>query len=678
MAFRRRPVAVLVLALVVGSVPSARAESPSPRLREQIRALAAEKHARTSAEQKLDSALLYALRSWRGEAPVPGVPSLRAESGIDAAGWCSIELRGRRTKRLLRQMREEGASMRAGDARPGLVRARVPVRSLLRLAALPEVDAIRMSLPAETRMLDVSEGDVAHRADELRQTLGVDGTGITIGVLSDGVDALPALIASGDLPPVTVLAGQAGTGSEGTAMLEIVHDLAPGADLAFATAFNGEPSFANNILALRAAGADVIVDDVFYLSEPVFQDGVVANAVDVVAADGALYFSSAGNSGNLDAGTAGVWEGDFADDGLDVHTFAPGAVSNLVTLDSPSFFTLQWSDPFGASGNDYDLLLVDATEANVLAASTNLQSGFGFPLEFIDSQAFEDAGNRLVIVRDSGAVRFLHLNTNRGRLGIGTDGQTSGHAAARGALGVAAVDVRTAGPGGVFDGTETVEFFSSDGPRRVFFEADGSPIGAGPPTDGGGELRAKPDLSAADCVSTATPGFAIFCGTSAAAPHAAALAGLLLELGQPQGLGPTQVRDVLLGTALDLGAPGPDRNAGAGLLDGAAAGVAVAAGPCGNGIDDDGDGAVDADDPGCIATGDFPENPPCQDGIDNDQDGTLDFDGGAAANGGVPLGAPDPQCSEPFLGREDAMACGLGFELGPVLLALLAWRRRRR
>ena len=87
-------------------------------------------------------------------------------------------------------------------------------------------------------------------------------------MLSDGVDSLAASIATGELPAdVEVLPGQAGDGDEGTAMLEIVHDLAPGAQLGFATAFTSDASFADNIRALRAAGCDVIVDDVLYFNE---------------------------------------------------------------------------------------------------------------------------------------------------------------------------------------------------------------------------------------------------------------------------------------------------------------------------------------------------------------------------------------------------------------------------
>jgi hypothetical protein len=99
-------------------------------------------------------------------------------------------------------------------------------------------------------------------------------------------------------------------------MLEIIHDLAPGAQLFYATGFNGVASFAQNILDLRAAGCDIIVDDVGYFNESPFQDGPIARAVNTVTAGGALYFSAAANSGNKNDNTSGTWEGDFPGVGL--------------------------------------------------------------------------------------------------------------------------------------------------------------------------------------------------------------------------------------------------------------------------------------------------------------------------------------------------------------------------
>lgn len=156
-----------------------------------------------------------------------------------------------------------------------------------------------------------SQADFIQEVDRVRESLpvGYDGTGVKIGVLSDSYNSKNGAatdIASGDLPDdVTVitrngevqdLPANSGT-DEGRAMLQLVHDLAPEADLSFATAFFGEDGFAANIRALADDGADIIVDDVIYFAEPFFQDGIVSLAVDdVVTKDGVAYFSSAGNN----------------------------------------------------------------------------------------------------------------------------------------------------------------------------------------------------------------------------------------------------------------------------------------------------------------------------------------------------------------------------------------------
>jgi subtilisin-like proprotein convertase family protein len=433
-----------------------------------------------------------------------------------------------------------------------------------------------------------SQGDGAHNAAAARNFFGVNGTGVKIGVLSDSVDSLEESIASGNLPAdVTVLPGQDGRPGvgEGTAMLEIIHDVAPGAKLFFATAFTSIESFADNIRALRAAGCDIIVDDVIYLIESPFHDDVVSTAVNEVTADGALYFSSAGNEGNLNDGTSGTWEGDFKNSritlpalpGGTLHDFGSGVVSNPIEV-AGDFMTLHWSDPLGASDNDYDFFILNNTLTTVLDASTATQDGDDDPFE-ISLGAFP--GERIIIFKaDSAERRAIHLNHFRGELGIATTGTIRGHAAAAGAFAVAAVNAALAG-GGSFTGglTNPVELFSADGNRRVFYNSGGSPITPGKLlfSNNGGEVRKKPDLTAADGVSTSVPGFAPFFGTSAAAPHAAAIAALV-KSAKPR-LAPNRIRRALTRTALDIEAVGVDRDSGAGIVDAFAALQDVGAAP---------------------------------------------------------------------------------------------------
>jgi formylglycine-generating enzyme required for sulfatase activity len=115
--------------------------------------------------------------------------------------------------------------------------------------------------------------------------------------------------------------------------------------------------------------------------------------------------------------------------------------------------------------------------------------------------------------------------------------------------------------------------------------------------------------------------------------------------------------------------------------------------PCGDGLDNDGDGWIDAADPGCPDETGPEESPQCQDGVSNDADGLADFDGGqsihgACADGTCPPGVsdpdadgladPDPECvGAPWRNREKAKVCGLGFEIAGTLVVLRLARSRR-
>jgi subtilisin family serine protease len=584
--FAAAGLAAVEILLVVGiaTVPAFAADKEplkiSPQALEQIGLVLDRKAHLTTAQRKIDFHLEAALEMQRGTLP-PAVRLFRADPQRkrDMTGRDLVDVEGQVTEPLLAAIRQLGGEIVGSFPRFGSIRAWVPAGEIERLADLPAVRAIRAaSVPIERPVVngevaDDTAGDIAHRADLARQVFGVDGAGHAVGVLSDGVASLAALQQAGALPEVTVLPGQAGNRSEGTAMLEIVHRLAPGARLFFATGFNGEASFAQNILALHAAGCDILVDDISYRTSPVFQDGVVAQAVREVTRDGVAYFSSAGNVGNLTHHKAGLWEGDFAASDQEipgvagvVHRFG-ASVSNGVRR--AATVTLQWSDPFGASSNDYDVCVLSADLTQVLDCSANVQDGHGNPFEQI--QTF-DPGERIVIVKAaSAAPRYLHLNTHgAGLLEISTAGQLYGHPAVESAFAVAAVDVATARRGPFMGGAANpVETYSSDGPRRIFYDPNGAPITPGNFLSTGGKLILKPDLAAADKVTVRTPGFSPFPGTSAAAPHVAAIAALVLEKSPRLTL--AQLREALTTTAIDIEQPGPDRNSGAGIVDGFAA-----------------------------------------------------------------------------------------------------------
>ena len=598
--------AVLAIPLLAGP---AGAQQPPPQAVRQIEALLAEKAQRTPAQQKVSSQLLEAqrtppqrtvnsqlldeqrtptqqklnsqlqdaLRAPLQKPTVAGTSRLQATDPDAKNERVMVDIRADVTPTVLKRIRDLGGTVISSVPKYQAIRAQLPLRAMEMLAALDAIRTIRPADEAVTRKDNTSAGDVAHRANSARRTHSIDGTGIGIGVISNGVRSLADRQTSGDLPArVTVLPGQAGAGDEGTALLEILHDLAPEAELYFATALGGQARMAVNIEALCEAGANVIVDDIGYLHEAAFQDDIVAQGVNAAVADGCVFFSAGGNDGNLTHGTSGVWEGDYAAgsalevDGRRVgtrHDFGGGVEANELRGRSVRAIILQWADPLGASANDYDLFLVNEN-GDVIASSTDTQDGTQDPIESISSRIFDYSGLSVVVVKASGADRYLRVQAHSGPLASATAGTLYGHSAQENAVIVAMVDVATAGgSGGVFDGTESVHRDNSDGPRRIFFQPDGTAITAGNFSATGGKLLQKPDLTAATCVATATPGFSRFCGTSAAAPHAAAIGALMLEAaGGPDQVTLAQLRTAMTGAALDIEAAGVDRDSGAGIV----------------------------------------------------------------------------------------------------------------
>lgn len=605
-------VPVAVGALLLSTAVSGAQPSEEVRTQTGITALQSIKKSLTPAERKQSSQLVIEKRLRADKGLAGKLPEYRTGLGVSNAGTVAVDIKGA-GQSLVDAVKAVGGTVRYASP-AGAIRADLPLGTVDSIAGRADVAEVKAASQAMTwnepapqdrrqanttkavAALQVAEGDKTHGNDTARAQYGVTGAGQKVCVLSDGIKSLQASQTAGELPAVDVLPGQAGSGDEGTAMLEIIHDMAPGAALGFATAFTSEQSFADNIRALRTTGkCTIIVDDVSYFDESPFQDGPVALAVNDVTAAGALYFSSAGNSGNLTDGTSGYYEGDFRGSSSTIsgitgtpHDFDPSGTTQLYNALSPGslgrYVTLFWSDPWAKATSDYDLFILNASGA-VVASSEGSQNGTQNPYEIAQVPA-TGSGFKVAVVKYSGADRFIALNVIRGRFvpsgslkAFSTNGVTSGHSAAVNAFSVAAAPAAgafgraletgdPAHPAGPFPGLFTTaskwERFTSDGRRHQFYNPDGSVITPGDVSSTGGATRNKPDITAADGVATSVTGFQPFFGTSAAAPSAAAIAALLLQ-GKPNAT-QADIRSALVSTAIDLGAPGFDPVTGAGVI----------------------------------------------------------------------------------------------------------------
>jgi hypothetical protein len=561
----------------------------------------------------------------------------------------------------------------------------LPVSQLSAATVSTEVHSIRAAIPHTRTGAVTSQGDFVQHSDVVRSANSLTGAGVTVGVLSDSYDCyavyaankVPAAggtgyasngflataatdISTGDLPStVNVLeeaeAGPAGEGGcmnygaptnppfgdEGRAMLQIVHDVAPGASLAFYTAENSEADFANGIGKLAAsvasggAGAKVIADDVGYYDEPFFQDGILAQAIDAVEAQGVAYFSAAGNDGSLaydnnsprfstvSTSTANSGEKllNFDASGATTVTSLPVTIAAL----SPGEFVaivVEWDQPYlsgapnsggatshidlcitgGASGPDEIEQFTSDVNAGTGCSGPNTSGSDSYQVMIVANPANASGntaaetlnivvgladgtaapGRIKVAVEDDGAGSTINAFP-----GNSVGATLQGHPGAAGAVGVgAAFFFNTPACGAT---PAQLEAYSSEGGAPILFDVSGTRLATpvvrqkpdlvGP--DGGndtflGFTLASQGITGSDGLLNATvagcqnnPNYPNFFGTSAATPHVASIAALMLQANP--ALTPTEIYQALRNSALPMASTSPNFDSGNGFVQADAA-----------------------------------------------------------------------------------------------------------
>jgi len=429
-----------------------------------------------------------------------------------------------------------------------LVKVKLPPESLRGVSNHPQVSRMRTPFYANQKV--VSEGVAAMRADEFMGRKGVDGTGVAVAVLDTGFARASSLLGT-ELPEGT-LATQwvldrinQFEDAHGTACAEIVHDVAPGADIVLAGFEGDEVTWAAALDELMGLGVQIISHSIgFDNVAPPDGNNFYAQKADQVAGAGILMVTAAGNEGEK------YFQGRWRDSNANSLLEFPGDIEFLPIYNVPggSRVVLRWDDTFGRSEHDYDLFIVtESFLANpdpvgnasaIVASSANLQSGSEDPLEVAEYNSNQDH-LYVIISHDPSSP----LNSSQRFYVWVLDGVVEGYRTASGTLSMPGDAREAVTVGAVYFGTLGLEGFSSQGPT-----ADG---------------RTKPDLAAPDGVTTVSLG-GDYRGTSAATPHAAGAAALLLAANP--SLSRSRLRDALQ-EATSSGGRGKNNQVGYGPID---------------------------------------------------------------------------------------------------------------
>ena len=401
-----------------------------------------------------------------------------------------------------------------------------------------------------------TEGDLLVRSNGIREVFGSSGKGIKVGVIGNGAGSLELSQKMGELGPVTLY--DRGTGDEGTAMLEIIHDIAPDAQLCFHGYGGNSDEFKHAVSTLADAGCRIICDDLYFFRQPFLEDGDVADHIREVLKShpDCIYVTVSGNFASLHyqkPWTPGLSIGPDQT----VHDFGDGysAVPMMLKPGDEVIITLQWDDPWGGAVHDYDLFLTDPGRGEVVATSMNIQDDTGEPFEHLVFRNDVNESRRvsLSIIRNGENLTpnilemyIRNIDARQVESDIVKDPADSifGHAALEEVVTVGSVGIET---------PYSISPDSSQGPVTIRIPEP--------------SRRWKPDICAPTNVQVSGAGsFPVpFPGTSAAAPHVAGVIAQLLS--SFPDVSRDDLMQALYSNAFDLGEPGWDPAYGYGLID---------------------------------------------------------------------------------------------------------------
>jgi subtilisin family serine protease len=440
-----------------------------------------------------------------------------------------------------------------------VIKAKVPVDMLTSMAdTVSGVSFIKapdklIPVAIESEGVNLTGANIFHQA-------GYDGSGVKIAVIDVGFDNLDVAIANGELPSDIIKIDCTGASCEpssfssvteterhGTAVSEIVYDMAPGATLYLIKItdimdLEDAKDFAikNGIKIINHSL--VVPNTNFYDGECWSLNGIV-NAVctaDDAWANNILWVNAAGNEAQRH-----YWS-DYSDTDNDGWHNVSGTNETIRISanagDSIEIY-LTWDAWQPTSDQDYDLYLFDSSfdplNPNPVASSQNNQTGTQLPTESI---VYPDTskGTYYISIRQESATsnhRLQLYSINHILNPAVSDRSLLSPADAAGAMTVGAINYNNWSTG-------EQESFSSQGPTN----------------DG----RIKPDIMGPDNVSTDAYGFGFF-GTSASSPHVAGAAALILH--KFPGLSADDLWKFLTETAIDMGSTGRDNVYGYGRLN---------------------------------------------------------------------------------------------------------------